>query len=392
MADVSQSLLRKRNEGIATVSFSELLFDLIYVFAVTQLSHYLLHHLTLTGLAQTAILWFAVWLGWQHTTWVTNWFDPDIRKVRLLMFILMLVGLIMSAAIPEAFGERGIIFACCYITIQIGRTISILIMLGRNHKLTPNFERILGWFVITAIFWIIGAFQDGQTRLIIWAIAVILDYTSPMFGFYLPFLGKSKSKRDWTIDGHHLAERSQLFVIIAFGETILMSGASLSEIELWTTPVIIAAIFSFLSSLVMWWIYFDKSDEAGREKITKVSDPGLLGLKYHSIHVVLVGALILSAVGDEMVVHDPLGEVTLKAILVVIIGPIIYLTANMIYKWFTWGIIVKSHIWGIIGLLILIPFSHFLNLLLTNILSVSIFVLISLYEIAIQNIKPQNAD
>lgn len=392
MAPTNQSLLRKRNAGIATVSFSELLFDLIYVFAVTQLSHYLLHHLTLKGLAQTAILWFAVWLGWQHTTWVTNWFDPDTHKVRILLFILMLVGLIMSAAIPEAFAERGIIFASCYITIQVGRTVSILFLLGKKHQLTPNFKRILGWFIITAILWMTGAFQEGQTRLIIWAIAVILDYTSPMFGFYLPFLGKSRSNRDWIIDGHHLAERSQLFVIIAFGETILMSGVSLSEIESWTAPVIIAAVISFLSSLVMWWIYFDKSDEAGREKITKVSDPGLLGLKYHSIHVILVGALILSAVGNELVVHHPLGEVTWAALLVVIIGPIIYLIANMIYKWFTWGIIVKSHIWGIIGLLILIPFSQFLNLLLTNILSVMIFVLISLYEIALQNTKPQNVD
>ncbi len=129
-------------------------------------------------------------------------------------------------------------------------------MLGRKHQLTPNYTRIFGWFIISAVFWIIGAFEESEMRLLFWAIAVICDYTAPMFGFYLPFLGRSYSKTDWTIDGHHLAERSQLFVIIAFGETILMSGASLSEIEVWTTPIVLAALISFISSLAMWWIYF----------------------------------------------------------------------------------------------------------------------------------------
>ncbi|MDU1891889.1 MAG: low temperature requirement protein A [Dysgonomonas sp.] len=382
MAHTSYSpLLRRREEGIASVSFSELLFDLIYVFSVTQLSHYFLHHLDITGFIQSAILWFAIWLGWQHTTWMTNWFNPNIRTIRIILFALMLIGLIIAAAIPEAFGDRGIIFALCYVTIQIGRTVSILLMLGRRHQLTPNYTRILGWFIISALFWITGAFQEGNTRLMLWAIAVLSDYISPMFGFYLPFLGRSNSAKDWTIDGHHLAERSQLFVIIAFGETILMSGASLSEIEVWSTPIILAALISCISSLAMWWIYFDTSSEAGSEKIRKVNNPGSLGLKYHSIHVILVGALIICAVGDELVVNHPLGHVTPNAIFVVIIGPIIYLISNMIYKWFTCRMIAKSHIIAIIALIILIPLSSQMNLLVLNAISVSIFIFVCIYEI-----------
>lgn len=388
----SHSLLRKRGEGIASVSFSELLFDLIYVFAVTQLSHFLLHHLNWLGLVQSTILWFAIWLGWQHTTWMTNWFDPNIRSVRGILFVLMLIGLIVAAAIPEAFGDRGIIFALCYVAIQVGRTASILFMLGNNHQLTPNYTRILGWFLISAVFWITGAFEEGYYRIIIWAIAVLCDYISPMFGFYLPFLGRSDSAKDWTIDGHHLAERSQLFVIIVFGETILMSGASLSEIEIWSAPVVLAALVSCINSLAMWWIYFDTSSEAGSERIRKVDNPGLLGLKYHSIHVILVGALILCAVGDELVVNHPLGHITTGAIFVVIIGPIIYLMANMIYKWFTCHIIAKSHIVGIVLLIILIPLSSYTNLLVLNALSVSIFVFISIYEIVDSKRKDKNIE
>lgn len=375
------SLLRRREEGIASVSFSELLFDLIYVFAVTQISHYLLHNLNWLGFVHSTILWFAVWMGWQHTTWVTNWFNPNIRSIRVLLFALMLIGLITAAAIPKAFGDRAWIFVGSYIVTQVGRTICVLFILGKKHALTANFRRILGWFIISSFFWIIGAYMEGDVRIFMWAIAVLSDYTAPMHGFYLPFLGRSDSEKEWTIEGHHLTERSQLFVIIAFGETILMTGASLSEIEVWSFPVILAALISAVNSLAMWWIYFDTSSEVGAEKIREVTDPGKLGLKYHSIHVVLVGALIMSAVGDELVVNHPFGHISAEAVFVIIIGPVIYLIANMIYKWFTCHIVAKSHLIGIATLILIIPFTPYLNLLIINLLSVSVFVFISIYEV-----------
>ena len=117
-------LLRKRETETATVSYSELLFDLIYVFSVTQLSHYLL---------------------------------------RILLFISMLVGLVMAAAIPYAFTYRGLIFAVCYVLIQAGRTLYIIGVLG-DHHLAANFKRIMGWFCISAVFWITGAILQGFYR------------------------------------------------------------------------------------------------------------------------------------------------------------------------------------------------------------------------------------
>lgn len=377
----ASALLRQRGQGIASVSFAELLFDLIYVFAVTQISHYLLHHLDWQGFVQSTVLWFAVWLGWQHTTWMTNWFDPDLRSIRILLFALMLAGLIVASAIPGAFADRGLVFALGYVAIQLGRTAFILLMLGRRHELTPNYTRIFGWFVISAVFWLTGAMADGYQRMAFWIVAVACDYISPMFGFYLPFLGRSDSAKEWTVDGHHLTERSQLFVIIALGETILMTGMSLSEMETWSIPVILAAMLSVISSLAMWWIYFDTSSRAGAEKIKKVEDPGMLALKYHAIHVVLVGALIMSAVGDELAVNHPLGRIDPAAAALIIIGPVIYLLANMAYKRLGCGKTARSHIAGIAALLLIIPFIPYLNLLILNALSVFIFVLISMYEV-----------
>lgn len=373
-------LLRKRETETATVSYSELLFDLIYVFSVTQLSHYLLHNLTWAGLLKETILWFAVWMLWQHTIWVTNWFNPDTRPIRILLFISMLVGLVMAASIPYAFTYRGLIFAVCYVLIQGGRTLYIIGVLG-NHHLAANFKRIMGWFCISAVFWITGAILQGEWQILLWMIAAICDYTAPMHGFALPRLGRSDSSKEWTIEGHHLVERCQLFVIIAFGETLLMTGASLSDVEEWTPLVIVSAVISFIGSLAMWWVYFDVSSEAGSRKIQEVKDPGKLGLIYNAIYIVLVGALIICAVGDELIVAHPEQEMRAEVVFVLIIGPIVYILANSIYKYVTCRMLPLSHIIAVVALALLLPWPYHISLLTMNILVTSVFIFVIVFDI-----------
>ena len=377
-------LLRKRETETATVSYSELLFDLIYVFSVTQLSHYLLHNLTWEGLLKETILWFAVWMLWQHTIWVTNWFNPDTRPIRILLFISMLVGLVMAAAIPYAFTYRGLIFAVCYVLIQAGRTLYIIGVLG-DHHLAANFKRIMGWFCISAVFWITGAILQGEWQILLWIIAAICDYTAPMHGFALPRLGRSDSSKEWTIEGHHLVERCQLFVIIAFGETLLMTGASLSEVEEWTPLVIISAVISFIGSLAMWWVYFDVSSEAGSRKIQEVKDPGKLGLIYNAIHIVLVGALIICAVGDELIVAHPEQEMRAEVVFVLIIGPIVYILANSIYKYVTCRMLPLSHIIAVIAFALLLTWHYHIYLLTMNILVTSVFIFVIVFDMLFPN-------
>src|SRR5438270_1632743 len=117
-----EGLLRARDGGGQQVTNLELFFDLVYVFAVTQLSHRLLDHLTVGGVLETLFLLLAVWWAWVYTIWVTNWLDPDQLAVGLLLVTVMLASLVMSVAIPDAFGERGLTFAVAYVAIQVGRT------------------------------------------------------------------------------------------------------------------------------------------------------------------------------------------------------------------------------------------------------------------------------
>ena len=134
----------------------ELFFDLVFVFAVTQLSHKLAGHLTADGLLHTTILMLAVWWAWMYTTWATNWCDPDHLAVRVVLVGIMLGGLIMAASIPEAFDGRGLGFAAPYVAIQVGRS-AFLCYAGREDRaFLLNFTRITLWLAFAGVFWIAG--------------------------------------------------------------------------------------------------------------------------------------------------------------------------------------------------------------------------------------------
>src|SRR5215208_5686247 len=123
--------LRARDSSEQRVAPLELFFDLVYVFAVTQLSYRLLEHLSVRGVLETLMLFLMVWWVWVYTAWFTNWFDPDRSAVRLVLVAVMLASLLMSVAIPEAFGERGLMLALAYVAIQVGRTAFTFIALRK---------------------------------------------------------------------------------------------------------------------------------------------------------------------------------------------------------------------------------------------------------------------
>jgi low temperature requirement protein LtrA len=355
-------LLRQRDGHHARVTFEELFFDLVYAFAVTQLSHGLLTNLNVTGLVETVILWFAVWLGWQYTCWVTNWFDPETPRIRGLIFAVMLVGLIMASAIPGAFGERGMVFAFAYVAIQVGRTAYIVLELGSDHPLSANYRRMLGWVSIAAIFWIAGVFVGPEARMALWAVAIACEYVSPMFGFPLPGLGRSRTS-DWTIEGGHLTERCQLFVIVALGEALLASGATMTRAESWDVPILSALLATFLGTLAMWWLYFGTSSKDATDTITHSEDPGRVGAYFHYVHAVLIGGIIATAVGNDLVLAHPHDGLKTAYALTLSGGPAIYLLGSAVYKKVVYGVLPGSHIAGVAALLALIPLATTLDLL-----------------------------
>src|SRR5882724_2712991 len=135
------------------VTYAELLFDLVFVFAVTQVSHTLLAHFTPLGAVQTTLLLLSVWWVWVYTSWVTNWLNPELTPVRILLFLLMLGGLVLSTSIPTAFEGRGLWFAIAYAAMQIGRTLFWLVSTPTARVAVRwNAIRILIWLCTSAVF------------------------------------------------------------------------------------------------------------------------------------------------------------------------------------------------------------------------------------------------
>ena len=240
MTSADHGLLRERGgAGSNKVTFVELFFDLVFVFAVTQLSHSLLEHFTTMGVVQTTLMLMAVWWVWIYTSWATNWLDPEKTAVRLMLFVLMLAGLVLSTSIPQAFESKGLAFAGAYVFMQVGRGLFTMWALRRaspgNYR---NFQRIKAWLAFAAVFWIAGAFVEAEARLGLWAVALFIEYVSPSVGFWTPGLGRSTTA-DWDIEGSHMAERCGLFIIIALGESILVTGAKFGNLP-WTADDVAA--------------------------------------------------------------------------------------------------------------------------------------------------------
>ena len=347
-----RSLLRSRDHR-AHVTNVELFFDLVFVFAVTQLSHRLLEHLSVAGALQTGFLLFAVWWVWMYTSWFTNWIDPDRPTVRMLMFLLMLAGLCMSAAIPNAFGHEGLLFAIAYSFIQVVRTLFIVVASRRHDTVIHlNFLRILAWLATAAVLWIGGGLLDGTERALAWVVALSLEVFGPFFGYFVPGIGRSATS-DWKIDGSHMAERCSLFVIIALGESILVTGATAARRPA-TVAAVSAFVIAFLGSVAMWWVYFNIGAGRGSRQIAGSDDPGCVARAvYTFFHIPIIAGIVACAVADEISIAHPDGHIGVAEACVLLGGPALYLAGNVFFKRASAKYYPLSHLVGL-GLLLLL--------------------------------------
>jgi low temperature requirement protein LtrA len=351
-ADAPATRLLRDRSGLQRVTNIELFFDLVYVFAITQLSHYLLGHATVPGALQAGLLLVMVWLVWAYTTWVTNWLDPEQMAVRLLLVALMLVSLAMSTSLPRAFEDLGLWVGGGYAIQQIGRSVFMVVAL-RGHPLRANFERILAWCVVSGALALGGGFAHGSARDLLWVLAVSVDLAGGAVGFATPGLGRSHTS-DWTIEGGHFAERCQAFILIALGESIVIIGATLAGEKSVTVSSVTASVVAFGGSVALWWLYFDQSAEAAAEKIARSDDPGRLGRSaYHLIHPIMVAGIIVSAAADQQVLSDPGATASTASAWMILGGPALFLAGHAAFKLVVWRSVSWPRLAGIAALALL---------------------------------------
>lgn len=313
----------------------ELFFDLVYVFAIIQLSHLLIDHLSWEGAAHTVVVFAAVWWGWNYTAWAMNWLDPSRTAVQLFSGVLMLAALGMAIAIPGAFGDGVWLFVGCYLFMGVLRPVFMMIA-HRGQPLASNYRMLMLWTLLAGVFWVAGAALPAEWRLLVWLVAVLIDYAAPLADYRIPGIGAAPM-RTWDTDAEHLAERNRLVFIIALGESVLLMGGAVVEHGELTFALVVSVLVGFASLFVLWWNYFAL---AGPETGGGDASTGALRSAYAYAHALMVLGAILVAVSIELrLSHEHL---TPAIVLVTIAGPIVYLIGNVLFLRSRFGQLARS--------------------------------------------------
>ncbi len=376
-----RNLLRPDDsERADRVTYIELFFDLIFILALTQLSRYLYENQSWTGALESAMLVLALWWVWVFTTWVTNWLDPARLPVRGVIIALSLVGLVMSTSIYESFGDRGIVFAIAYVSLQLGRTVFMVLALARHDPaLHQTFLRMLAWLSVAGVFWIVGALLPLEFRLPFWIAALAIEYLSASLGFRVPGTGKA-AVDDWDLSGPHLAERSALFVIIALGESFLVTGFAFVAQESSLSGVL-GMLLAFVTAVAMWWLYFDHGERAGSKAIARASAPGRIArLAYTYVHAIIIAGIVLTSVADKEILGHPDEAMRWSTAVTVVGGPVLYLVGLVLFRRIVARELLVSHLTGVAALLVVFAFAFQVSPLLLGAMTTAVLVTVAGWE------------
>jgi low temperature requirement protein LtrA len=319
-------------EGVRVTNM-ELFFDLVYVFAITQLSDFLFDdaHRSAHGVLEALVLFVAVWWAWNYTAWATNWLDPDRTAGILLMIVLMVLSLVMAAAIPDAFGSRGAPFAIAYALLQVIRTGVVAWAFPAGDRMRRNNLRLLVWLVIGGAIWLVGAYLHGDTRLEVWAAAAVVELLAPIHGFALPGVGSTPIE-DWQLSGTHLAERYQLVLMIALGESVLRVGQTWSQTRHGSVAVDAAFVLGFITSAALWASYFTGTADRGATRIAGEGGARTGRSAYAYAHAVMVAGVIVVAVAIHLAIYRPDHGADPFSVVVLLGGPALYLAGLGMFK------------------------------------------------------------
>ncbi|MEU1964681.1 low temperature requirement protein A [Micromonospora sediminicola] len=349
---MSRSGAVSRRPGAArVVTPLELFFDLVYVFAIGQLSHHLLAHVDLRTGAETVVLGLAVVYAWYMTAWGTNWLEPERPPVRLLLVGMMFASLLMSGAIADAFDGRAWLFVTGYLLLQFGRTTFLMVAL-RGRPLGGHFVNVAVWELLLGVLLAAGAAVGGDARLALWGVAVLGLHAGAWSLHWLPGPGRRIDLGHTEIAGPHLIERFRLFFLIALGETVLTTGRAFSDAP-FTVARLLALVAGFTGSVALWWCYFRRVERIGVEAAETAEDAGVVGWRGTWTLTLAVLALIGVAVGDELAIAHPDDVGTPGFVVLAFGGPALFLVAQFFFLRDAPGNGPRSRLLGVVALMLL---------------------------------------
>jgi low temperature requirement protein LtrA len=294
-----------------SVTFVELFFDLVFVFAVTQVTAKLAHDLTAEGLLRSILIGWLVWWAWTQFTWTLNPADTTHQAVRIVTLGATAAAFVMAASVTRSFTDEAIWFALPYVTVRLlGLGLQVRVEMEREGTRHAAVYRWAGASLIGLALVLLGAFVDPDLRAIVWLGAIVADFAAATIA------GREAS---WDLNPAHVSERHGLFVIIALGESLIVAGAAVADADL--SPGLIAVVgASIVVACLLWWTYFGWLKDA-LEHLFMASDPARRGPltrdAFSFAHFPLIAGIVgFAAAVEETVLHpdDPMPGAVLAAL------------------------------------------------------------------------------
>ena len=288
----------------------ELFFDLVFVFALTQVTGFLADHLTWTGMLQGAALLAVLWWAWGAYSWLTNAVPAEeVISARLVILTAMAAMLVASLAVPDAFGEYGVLFGLSYFVVRVLHVLLFVLATGSTPEARQAMLRLAPGFLGAPVLLIPAGFLDGFAQGALWAVALAID------------LGVSfvRGVSGFRVNAEHFVERYGLIVIIALGESIVAIGVGASGLTI-GAGVVVAAVLGIALAAALWWAYFDLDMLVAGQRLFAAKGEERARLArdaYSYLHLPMVAGIVLVALGIKKIledVGDPLGTIPAVAL------------------------------------------------------------------------------
>ena len=339
------------------MSTLELFFDLVFVLAITQCTAVMAADPTWRGIARGLVILGLLWWSWVGWAWLTSVVDPDEGAIRLVPFVAMAALLVTSLAVPDAFGDSGLTLAVAYSAVRAAH-IAVFVLASRDD---PGLRHsVVGLAMSTAVgatILIAGTVVTEQAQLAVWAGALVLDMAGPLF----------IDTSGWRLVPRHFAERHGLIVIVALGESIVAIGAGAGNGV--DRGVIAAAVAGMALAAALWWAYFDVTALAAAERLAEAEEGRprneLARDAYSYIHLPMVGAIVLIAMGMKQTLAHVDDALDLETATALAGGAALYLLAHVAFKRRTMGSVGVQRLVAVAVLIGFIPVAREVDALVT---------------------------
>ena len=268
----------------------ELFFDLVFVFAITQVTAFIAADPTWKGLARGLLILALIWWAWAAYAWLTNALDTEADRTRLVMFLAMAAMFLAALAIPHAFNDDALLFAISYSVVRAAHVL-LYGYAANDVDVQQAVLRFAPAVAIAGILLIAASFLDGYAQGALWAAAITIDYAGPAIA----------GMEGWKLHPGHFAERHGLVIIIAFGESIVAIGVGAGGLAL-DAGVVAAAVLGIVTAAALWWAYFDVVAIVAERRLRQargVAQNAMARDSYSYIHVMLIAGIVLVALGGK---------------------------------------------------------------------------------------------